>query len=166
MSRPIATITVVGAGPLGRELAGRAIQAGYRTLLEDLSGEWRRRFGDDPALTGVEWERDLVRAASQADLILEAAPDDFETKFEVYTLLDRAAAPSCLFASTSPAWPVAEIASFTYRAPLVVGVWSGKLVRGPETSDLAAEAVARVLERLDSWNGTTSFSNDRTASGS
>ena len=140
----IRTIVIVGANAIGCRLAGRLAGAGYRTILEDLSGQWRG------TLAGVEVARDLHRVAAEADLILEAAPDDFETKFEVYTLIDRAAPPRSIFASTSHAWPVSEIASFTYRSAQVVGVWVQpddrlEVVPGPETSAATLEAVRQVV---------------------
>ena len=164
MSTAIRTIAVVGAGPLGQLLAGLVAKAGYRTILEDLSGHWRG------PLAGVEVGQDLERVAGEADLILEAAPDDFETKFEVYTLIDRTAPPRCIFAPTSPAWPVAEIASLTYRGPNVLGLWvqpaGFELVKGPETSEETLEAVAQLTRSIPPWNDRTSFSNDKTAFGS
>ncbi len=165
MILPIRTIAVVGAGPTGCLLAGQLAGVGYRTILEDLSGQFRGR-----ALAGVEVAQDLQHVAAEADLILEAAPDDFETKFEVYTLIDRAAPPRSIFASTSPAWPVAEIASFTYRSAHVLGLWVQpdnrvEVVPGPETSADTLEAVTQVARNLPLWNAKTFSWNDKTASG-
>ena len=169
MSAPIRTIAVVGAGPTGQRLAAQLAGAGYRTILEDLSGQRRRALGVDPALGRVELGEDLERVAAQADLILEAAPDDLETKFEVYTLLDRAAAPACIFAATSPAWPVGEIASLTYRGPNVAGLWilpeGHGIVAGPETSRQTLTAVAQVARALEPWNDRIFSSKEKTASG-
>lgn len=169
MSPPIRTVAVVGAGPIGRRLAGFLAGAGYRTILEDLSGHWRTQLAADPALAGVEVGQDLERVAGIADLILEAAPDNVETKFEVYTLIDRAAPPHSIFAATSAAWPVAEIASLTYRAPNVVGLWVQpeglEVAPGPETSEQTLAAVRQVARNLAPWNAKTSCSNDKTASG-
>lgn len=167
---PIRTIAVIGASPTGCRLAGQLAGAGYRTILEDLSGHWRSRLTADPALAGVEMGQDLQGVAAEADLILEAAPDDFETKFEVYTLIDRAAPPRSIFASTSPAWPVAEIASFTYRSAHVLGLWVQpddrlEVVPGPETSADTLEAVTQVARNLPLWNAKTFSWNDKTVSG-
>ena len=165
MNLPIRTIAVLGASPTGCRLAAQLAGAGYRTILEDLSGQCRGR-----APAGVELAQDLHRVAAEADLILEAAPDDFETKFEVYTLIDRAAPPRSIFASTSPVWPVAEIASFTYRSAQVLGLWVRpddrlEVVPGPETSTDTLEAVTQVARNLPLWNAKTFSWNDKTASG-
>jgi 3-hydroxybutyryl-CoA dehydrogenase len=160
----IRTVVIVGANAIGCRLAGQLARAGYRTILEDLSGQWRG------TLAGVEIARDLHRVAAEADLLVEAAPDDFETKFEVYTLIDRAAPPRSIFASTSPAWPVAEIASFTYRSAQVLGLWVQpddrlQVVPGPETSSDTLEAVTQLAQNLPLWNAKTFSWNDKTASG-
>jgi 3-hydroxybutyryl-CoA dehydrogenase len=150
---PIRTITVVGAGPEGRRLAAQASRAGYRSILEDLSGHWARKV----AMPGVEVVTDLEWAAGEADLVVEFAPDDFETKFEVYTLLDRAARPAAIFASTSRAWPVDEVASLTYRAAQVLGLAPESLVLTPgvETSPETLQAVAEVTRSLSTWSAKT-----------
>lgn len=149
----IRTITVVGAGPDARRLAQQASRAGYRSILEDLSGQWAKKLH----LLGVEVVTDLEWAAGEADLVVEFAPDDFETKFEVYTLLDRAAPPATIFASTSHAWPVDEVASLTYRAEQVLGLApeSLELTPGTETLPETLQAVQEVTRSLSTWSAKT-----------
>lgn len=177
MTDPIRTITVVGAGATGRGAAYLAAQAGYRTVLEDISGQMidlalddirktaeeavqagRLTPGDARVLLGrIEPERELHRAAAEADLVIEAAIDDMDTKVEVYTILDRAAAPRCLFASTTSSMSISEIASVTYRAPQVLGMHFPdpvvgtkllELVKGLETSEAALDAARQVGLRM------------------
>ncbi len=177
MTGQIQTITVLGAGTMGRQIAYLAAQAGYRTILEDISGQMidlaldevrriaaeevragRLAAGDAEALLArIEPERALDRAVAEAELIIEAVPDDMETKIEVYTIMDRAAAPACLFASTTSSMSITEIASVTYRAPQVLGMhFTGpalqakliELVRGLETSDNALAAAEQVASRM------------------
>jgi 3-hydroxybutyryl-CoA dehydrogenase len=176
MSERIQTITVLGAGGVGRAVAYLSALAGYRTILEDLTGqvagaalEEIRAIAEEESQAGrlvpadaaalverLEPEKVLESAAAQADLIIEAAPDDLETKIEVYTIIDRAAAPRCVFASTS-LLSITEIASLTYRAPQVLGMqFAGparqaklvELVRGLETSHDALAAVEQVARRM------------------
>lgn len=176
MSKRVQTITVLGAGGAGRAVAYLSALAGYRTILEDLSGQvagaalaeirvaaaeelqaGRLLPADAAALVArLESGKALERAAAQADLIIEAAPDDLETKIEVYTIIDRAATPRCVFASISPL-SITEIASLTYRAAQVLGMrFAGpprqaklvELVRGLDTSDAALAAVEQVALRM------------------
>lgn len=160
----IETITVLGAGTMGREIASLAALAGYRTILEDISGQVIdlaldeiRRTAGDKALARIEPERALDRAAAEADFLIEAVPDDMETKIEVYTIADRAAGPDCLFASTSSSLSITEIASLTYRPAQVLGMHFAipaskakllELVAGLETSAETVAAAEQVGVRL------------------
>ena len=175
--RPVQTITVLGAGALGRQIAYLAARASYRTILDDISGQIIERALDEisemaeaevrsgrldsaevEALLGhIEPEKALDHAAAEADFIIEAVPEDLETKIEVYTLIDRAAPPHCVFAGATSAWSVAEVASLTYRAPQVLGMRFAEpvlaarllgLVKGPETSADAVAVAAQVGLRL------------------
>jgi len=173
----VETITVIGAGAMGRTVAYAAARAKYRTLLEDLSGqamegalEAIRRTAQEEVAAGrlspeeagellarLEPETAIDRAAGEADWIIEAAPDDLETKVEVYTRIDRAARPACLFAATSSTLSISEIASLTYRAPQVLGMRfphpihaAGRLelVQGLETSEATLAAAEQVGRRM------------------
>ena len=157
----IRTITVAGAGAKGREVAAAAARAGYRTILEDISGQVIdlaldeiRRLAGEEALARIEPERALDRAAAEADLVIEAVPDDMETKIEVYTLLDRAAGPHCIFASATSSLSITEIASLTYRPSQVLGMHFPsntkllELVWGLETSHQTLAAAEQVGLRL------------------
>jgi len=160
----------VGAGAAGRSIAYLAARAGYRTILEDLSGRLIAAAVEEiranalaegqevrALLARVEPETVIHAAAGQADLIIEAAPDDFETKTEVYTLLDRAAPPHCVFAATTSEVPISEIASLTYRAPQVVAMRFAdpivhakrlEILGGAETSEETLEAARQVGIRM------------------
>jgi len=177
MGDGIRTITVIAVGQTGWGIAFLSALAGYRTILEDLTGQLLGRAlseiralavgqvaaghltapEQEAALARLEPQRALDEAAAAADLIVEAAPEDMETKIEVYTLIDRAAPPHCLFASATPGPSITELGSLTYRAPLVLGMRFPppvtmtrrvELVRGHETSDGALAAAAEVARRM------------------
>jgi len=179
-------ITVVGAGPLGRRIACLTAGAGYRTILLDLTGRLldramtEIRLATGPGvLSRIEPERSLDRAATEADFLLETAPDDLETKVEVYTLMDRLARPHCIFAATSRSIPIAEIAALTYRPGRVLGMILEdrfELVRGPATSEETWSLAVQLARNVDkakmakqegerTWTGKTSAWRVRTGSG-
>ncbi len=162
------TIVVLGAGAEARSIAYLAAKAGYRTILEDLSGqmagaameEIRARAQEERAedlLERLETGTAIDEAAGRAELIIEAAPDDFETKTEIYTLIDRASPPGCIFAATTSMVPISEIAALTYRAPQVLAMRFSdpiveakrlEIVRCPETSDETVQAAGEVGRRM------------------
>jgi 3-hydroxybutyryl-CoA dehydrogenase len=174
----IRTIAVIGAGTLGREIAYASVLGGYRTILEDILPaslrnaatelrEYLARAEDagsvseadaKAAFSRLEYAATVEQAAREADLVLEAVPDEMESKIEIFTLLDKICKPATILASNTSALSVTEIASVTYRAPKVLGMRFAndsetkllELVRGRETSDETVAACAEVAQRLGS----------------
>ena len=173
----IRTIAVIGAGIMGRGIAHVAALGGYRTVLEDLlpaalrkaEGEIRTNLdkavelkkvsADDAhaALGRLEYAGSVEEAAREADLVIEAVPEEMESKIEIFTLLDKICRPGTILASNTSSLSVTEIASVTYRPRKCLGmhffnpVHKMKLleiVRALETDDdtiAAAVAVARKM---------------------
>jgi 3-hydroxybutyryl-CoA dehydrogenase len=173
----IATISVIGAGIMGRGIAHAAALGGYRTILEDVlpaalrkaESEIRtnldkaveigkvERAAADAAFGRIEYAGSVEQAARDADLVIEAVPEEMESKIEIFTLLDKISRPGTLLASNTSSLSITEISSVTYRAPLCVGmhffnpVHKMKLleiVRGLETSDDTIAAAVEVGRRM------------------
>ena len=173
----INTIAVIGAGTMGRGIAHVAALGGYRTVLEDLipaslrkaESEIRTNLdkavelgkvsaGDASAVLGrIEYAGSVEEAAREADLVIEAVPEEMESKIEIFTLLDKICRPGTILASNTSSLSVTEIASVTYRAKKCVGmhffnpVHKMKLlevVRALETDDETIAAAADVGRRM------------------
>jgi 3-hydroxybutyryl-CoA dehydrogenase len=173
----INTIAVIGAGTMGRGIAHVAALGGYRTVLEDLipaslrkaESEIRTNLdkavelgkvsaGDAAAALGrIEYAGSVEGAAREADLVIEAVPEEMESKIEIFTLLDKICRPGTILASNTSSLSVTEIASVTYRAKKCVGmhffnpVHKMKLlevVRALETDDETIAAAADVGRRM------------------
>jgi len=159
----IESIAVVGSGDLGRGIAMLAARAGYRVVLEDLTGQidaalaYLREHLDAAGLARVRPERHIEDAVREADLIIEAAPEDMETKLEIFTILDKSAPPRSFLASTTSALSVTEIASITLRTERILGMHFFapvtespllELVQGLETGAEAMAAAETVGRRM------------------
>jgi 3-hydroxybutyryl-CoA dehydrogenase len=172
----IRTIAVIGAGIPGREIAYASVLGGYRTILEDIlpaslrnaAAELRQhlaRAADvgsmseseaNAAFSRLEYAATVEQAAREADLVIEAVPDEMESKIEIFTLLDKICRPATILALNTSSLSVTEIASVTYRAPNVLGmrIANGsarkvlEIVRGRETSDETIALCADVARRL------------------
>lgn len=149
-------MAVIGAGPLGRGIAHRAALAGYRTILEDiLPASLRKSEAElrdvlaqslrsgtvspqeaDAALSRLEYAGSVEEAARPADLVIEAVPDEMESKLEIFTLLDRICRPHTILASTTSSLSVTEIASVTYRPQKILGMRFSHPVANATTVDL------------------------------
>ena len=169
----IRTIAVIGAGLMGRGIAHAAALGGYRTILEDILPTALRKAETeirsnldkavelgkvtqadaDSAFGRLEYASSVEQAAREADLVIEAVPEEMESKIEIFTLLDKVCRPTTILASNTSSLSVTEIASVTYRAPKCVGmhffnpVHKMKLleiVRALETSDETLAAAVEV----------------------
>jgi 3-hydroxybutyryl-CoA dehydrogenase len=173
----IKTIAVIGAGIMGRGIAHVAALGGYRTILEDLlpaalrkaEGEIRANLDKavelkkvssedaNAALRRIEYAGSIEEAAREADLVIEAVPEEMESKIEIFTLLDKICRPGTILASNTSSLSVTEIASVTYRPKKCLGmhffnpVHKMKLlevVRALETDDETIFAAVEVGRRM------------------
>jgi len=173
----VKTVAVVGAGTMGRGIAHVAALGGYRTILEDLlpnalrkaENEIRANFDKavelnkvtpadaDAAFSRLEYAGSVEEAAREADLVIEAVPEEMESKIEIFTLLDKICRPGTILASNTSSLSVTEIASVTYRAAKCVGmhffnpVHKMKLlevVRALETDEDTVATVGEVGKRM------------------
>jgi 3-hydroxybutyryl-CoA dehydrogenase len=173
----IRTIAVIGAGRVGRGIAQLAAAGGYRTILEDLlpnalrraENEIRIQFDRAVASGGVsadaahaafsrlELAGSVEDAARPADLVIEAVPEELESKIEIFTLLDKICRPGTILASHLFSLSITEISRVTYRAGNCLGmrfaepVDRGKkleIIRGQETADDTVAAAMEVGRRM------------------
>lgn len=172
----IESIAVVGAGQMGRGIVQVAAMAKYNTFLFDVaqeSLEFAINFITAQLDRGVKkgkWNEKIkvetlsrikvvtsMQDLSDCDLIIEAATENKQIKFEIFKQMDTIAKASAILASNTSSISITDIAAHTKRPAQVVGmhfmnpVPVMKLVegiRGLETSDDAFNAVAEVAEKM------------------
>lgn len=173
----IGVVGVIGAGAAGREIAYAAACGGYLTVLEDVSPEM---LDQGVAYIHKALEEDIVRGAvtrkqrefalanlttarrvdvacRQADLLIEAAPEEMELKLEIFTIFDRFAKPNAILASSTASLSISELAAITFRKENCVGMRFCRstpkrklleIVRAPETSEETVQACAEAARRM------------------
>jgi len=173
----VKTVAVIGAGTMGRGIAYVAALGGYRTVLEDLlpnalrkaESEIRSQLDKaveldkvsvgvaDATFSRIEYAASVEEAAREADLVIEADPEEMESKIEIFTLLDKICRPGTILASNTSSLSITEIASVTYRAEKCLGmhffnpVHKMKLleiVRALETDDDTLATAVEVGRRM------------------
>lgn len=173
----VKTIGVIGAGTMGRGIAYAAAFGGYRTVLEDVSPEMleqgmeyiRKALEEgvsrgkvtgsqrDTALAGLSGARSVEEVCRQADLLIEAVPEEMELKLELFTLFDRFAKPNAILASNTSSLSVTELAAITSRAEDCIGMHFFnpvpkmkllEIIRALETSEATVAACAEVGRRM------------------
>lgn len=172
----IQVIGIVGAGQMGRGIAQVAAQTGFEVILFDAFKE-SLEFGHnfiktqlDKGASKGKWSADDAQKAfgkikaslemkdlGNCDLVVEAATERKELKFEIFKELDEVVKKDAILASNTSSISITEIAAQTKRPELVAGmhfmnpVPVMKLVegiRGLETSNETFETVAATAEKM------------------
>ena len=109
----------------------------------------------------LEYASTVEEAARQADLAIEAVPDELESKIEIFTLLDKICKPATILATITTTLSVSEIASVTYRPEKCIGMrfvtpahtmTTLELMRGEQTNDETVEACAEFGRKVVAAN--------------
>src|SRR6202167_1377083 len=173
----IKTIGVIGAGTMGRGIAYAAAFGGYRTVLEDVSPEMREQGAayvsqtledgvsrgkvtpqqKDLALGNLTTARSVEDVCREADLLIEAVPEEMEVKLEIFTIFDKFAKPDAILASNTSSLSITEMASITFRAENCIGMHFFnpvpkmkllEIVRALETSEATLQTCVEVGRRM------------------
>src|SRR5579884_1727698 len=168
----VKTIAVIGAGTMGRGIAYVSALGGYQTLLEDVrpqmldqAMDWMRQaFAegvDRGKLTAEDARAALARVrtagrvdeAADADLVIEAAPEDIELKIELFGMFDKFTRADTILATNTSSLSITEMAAVTQRPDRCVGMHFFnpvpkmkllELVRALETSDQTLDTCREV----------------------
>jgi len=138
----VKTIAVIGAGAMGRGIAYAAAVGGCNTILEDISSAtieqavaWIRKALEegvargkvseaarDVALANLKTAGKVEDAIRDADLIIEAVPEEMEMKLELFTLFDKFAKPNAIFASNTSSLSITDMSEVTVCRERCIGM--------------------------------------------
>ena len=137
----IRRVGVLGCGLMGSGIAQTCAQAGYETVVREVSQELyergaagiAKRLGrlvEKEAITTAEGDAALSRLRGttelgdlrDCDLIIEAVVEDLTVKNEMWGALDRVCPPSTIFASNTSSLTIADMAAATGRPERMVGL--------------------------------------------
>ena len=169
-------IAVIGAGQMGNGIAHVFAQAGFPVTMIDVSAE---ALGRGRATIEKNLERqlrkgtldgaqrdatlallktaDALSAASDAQLIVEAATENVDLKFRIFRELDGIAPAGAILATNTSSISITEIAQRTARPELVVGMHFMnpvpvmklvEIIRGLATSDETTQRVVALSRTL------------------
>jgi 3-hydroxybutyryl-CoA dehydrogenase len=173
----IRQISVIGSGTMGRGIAYLAAVSGYEAVLHDAESAALENAKEAIAAIlarGVEKNKltqadagaalgrlhvvsDLEPAVSGADLIIEAIPENFEAKIELFSQADLFCAPETIIASNTSSISITKLASHVERRDRFVGMHFFnpphvmkliEIVRGERTADETVEQVREVSGKM------------------
>jgi 3-hydroxybutyryl-CoA dehydrogenase len=169
-------VAVIGAGTMGNGIAHVFAQNGYPVTLVDVREEALEKARATIAsnldrqirkgtLTAEAKEETLsriasetsLRAAGEAELVVEAATENRDLKFRIFEELDAVAREGAILASNTSSISITEIAALTRRPDRVIGMHFMnpvpvmqlvEIIRGLATSDETARETVRISEDL------------------
>ena len=170
-------VAVIGAGTMGRGIVHAAALGGFRVTLQDvdsgvLEGALegiqkemqkaveRDRIDEGEVRGGLERispTESLEEAVKEADLVIEAVPEEMELKLEIFGRLDELCPERAVLATNTSTMSPTEIAAATNRPERCIAMHFFnpahkmklvELVRGLETADETVEAARDVAERM------------------
>ena len=178
-------IAVIGAGQMGNGIAHVFAQAGFPVTMIDVAegalGRGRATIeknldrqiekgtvqaSDRAAILERVSTHTSLHAVTGAALVVEAATENRDLKFKIFTDLDRQAKPDAILASNTSSISITEIAARTKRPELVIGMHFMnpvpvmqlvEVIRGHATSD---GTTARVMETSRALGKTPVEVND------
>jgi 3-hydroxybutyryl-CoA dehydrogenase len=135
-------ITIVGSGTMGNGIAHSFAQNGYSVSLVDVSPEALKKAllsietnldkqinkqiltEDDKTntLNKIKTFTDLRAATVNAELVIEAATENFETKVKLFKDLDDLCLPNTILATNTSSISITKLASVTSRPEKVIGM--------------------------------------------
>jgi 3-hydroxybutyryl-CoA dehydrogenase len=171
-------VCVVGAGTMGNGIAHAFAQNGFAVSLNDVRQDLidrgmatidsnldrQVRKGTlteelkGKTLSRISPGTDLAAGAAAADIVIEAATENAETKKEIFRRLDASCRPGVILASNTSSISITEIGAVTHRPDRVIGMHFMnpvpvmklvEVIRGLATSDATFAAVKDLCEKLD-----------------
>ncbi|MFD8825333.1 3-hydroxyacyl-CoA dehydrogenase family protein [Streptomyces sp. NPDC059605] len=141
MDTPLSTIAVVGLGTMGTGIAEVLARAGHEVIGIDISDEAAARAVaslESSTARAVERGRiteeergdvlarfrtfDGLRAAAEAELVIEVVPESYEIKQQVFRELDGIVSPTAILATGTNALSVTRLAAESLRPERVLGL--------------------------------------------
>ena len=172
----IQTVGVIGAGTMGNGIAQTCAVAGLNVVMVDISEAAVQKglatvAGSLDRLIKKEKISEADKAAAlgrikastnyddlkAAQLVIEAATENYELKLKILKQVDDLLAPEVLLASNTSSISITQLAAATKRADKFIGMHFFnpvplmalvEVIRGVQTSDATHDAVKAMAEKL------------------
>ena len=135
-------IAVIGSGTMGNGIAHVFAQNGYKVALIDISQDAltralatinknldrlikKEKISDadkEATLANITNFTSISKGVAEADLVIEAATENPNIKFEIFKELDEVCKPECILASNTSSISITKIAAQTNRPEQVIGM--------------------------------------------
>jgi 3-hydroxybutyryl-CoA dehydrogenase len=171
-------ISVIGSGTMGNGIAHVFAQAGYQVALIDVSNDAldkalktieknldrqlaKQSITEETkkdALNNITTFTDIKAGVKEADLVVEAATENIDLKFQIFKDIDEASPQHTVLASNTSSISITRIAAATKRPNKVIGMHFMnpvpvmklvEVIRGYNTSDEVTKTIMDLAKKLD-----------------
>ncbi len=171
-------ITVIGSGTMGNGIAHTFAQFGFTVSLVDISETALQKaiatitknldrqvqkgsITEDvkqTTLKNISTFTDVTKAASVADLVVEAASENIDIKLKIFKQLDEICPRHTILASNTSSISITQIAAVTKRADKVIGMHFMnpvpvmkliEVIRGYSTSNEVCNLIMETSKKLN-----------------
>jgi len=176
-AQPLNRAAVLGAGFMGHGIAQLLIMTGTDVALVDINDEilakarqkvqWSlekfvekrtiRKEDADAALARLRTTTNIDEAFKDADLIIEAAPENLEMKKKLFAQMDKIAPKHAIFGSNTSTLSITELGKVTSRPDKVVGLHFFsppqmmpllEIIKGAQTSEETTKFALDLAKKL------------------
>ncbi len=174
----IKNVSVIGGGTMGNGIAHVFAMSGFSVTLIETKQEFADRAlatitknldrmvskekitneMRDESLGNISISLDIKDGVKQADLVVEAVPEDLTIKTAVWTAVDEAAPAHAILGSNTSSISITKLAAITSRPERFIGMHFFnpvpimklvEIVRGLETSDEVYHAIESTSKALN-----------------
>ncbi|MFZ5979968.1 MAG: 3-hydroxyacyl-CoA dehydrogenase family protein [Candidatus Zixiibacteriota bacterium] len=174
---PSSRIMIIGAGSMGQGLAEAVAAAGQEVTLVDKKmklaeqglqrisesidreiGRWGMTSSDKKAILARIFPSSDISQAEDAEIVMEAIPEDLRAKQELFQELDLICSPDTLLVTNTGTLSISEIAASTKRPKKIIGmhflnpvtrVPLVEIVKGLKTDEATFQKAVEFAELLD-----------------
>ncbi|UCC88243.1 MAG: 3-hydroxybutyryl-CoA dehydrogenase [Anaerolineales bacterium] len=173
----VGRVAVIGGGTMGSGIAYVTALAGFPTGLYDVfpqqltqarayhntlldKGVHKGRLSPadaEASAARITYTGDLAEALTDADMVIEAAPENMALKKELFGQFETLVGDEAILGSNTSSLPITEIATAVSKRERVIGVHFFnpapvmqliEIIRGIETSQASVEAVVEFARQL------------------
>lgn len=173
----IEKISVIGAGTMGNGIAHSFAQHGYKVNLIDINDmalekarqniakNFERQVNKgvislsekEASLDRISYKTEMADGLKEADLIIEAATENYDVKQAIFKNLDHIAPKHAILASNTSSISITKIAAQTKRPDRVIGMHFMnpvpimklvEVIKGYQTSQECVSAIIEVAKTL------------------
>jgi enoyl-CoA hydratase/3-hydroxyacyl-CoA dehydrogenase len=176
-TQPLRKAAVIGAGSMGHGIAQLLIMTGTDVTIVDVNDEilaksrqkiqWSiekfvekrtvNKTDADAAMARLHTTTNMNEAFTDADLIIEAAPENLEMKKKLFAQMEQAAPKHTIFGSNTSTLSITELGKVTSRPDKVVGLHFFnppqmmpllEIIKGAQTSEETTKFALDLAKKL------------------